>query len=808
MQTCRCRSGSSNAIAKILTAWLVALSVHVGTAQTANATFVSFDIGSTGKAISSIGRTVAGLTAIDSSHVAPFRSGPAGSVLLQDPAWSGFITLGMGVSGAGTKVAGSGIFRSGNSSVARAYVWAGSSASPLAGPDITKSTSGYGISNDGHVVTGQYDYAPALWTDGQYRSLGVISMGSCTGVSESGRVVTGYYSENGVRAFVWSPYSGRTDLPSLTGGLINYSMGLGVSASGRIVVGLSTGPSGTAAVRWTSDGIEELGDLPGGATSSRAFACNGDGSVIVGVGTSANGEEAVVWTPEDHQVRALVNILSEYGAGSAIAGWKLKDAKSVSRDGLTIVGSAIDPQGKGRAYKVKLPPRFLNTIWGVRVKFDYRQGEDVEDFLIAFEGGWLIPRAAMSIEPVSSGGELVVKIADGTPVTFGATSVPTEDLRIAPSLLAEGALALDGTGAGQQVGFNKFFFRSSGTIVKTGSLQKIPITSGQARWNYTPVGSAALLNKSCEAVYALPRTKGENDALGSTTAEMLTTAAAQVHDEGATQNKSSVPPQILYAVAWQESFNSTLGRGWNQFGFTGATGGDPADDLRTGITADGGIGMMQLTGATAILERAPGNQGGCRANGIDVLTHLYRLGSSPNYNIQAGAYVLGKMKKYQVGLDTTVNSGAALEHWTKAIKAYNGTNNAAYVTKVLAFMKTPPYPDHEIEGVVVQNLSATTGYPFSPSKVFDVDFDGVSDFKLATPVVGTNLAKITVVPAPGVLILSVTAKRTSNSSPVSLSLQAGNLYQGALPGAGSTGTFTVRVDVRGQVYEQAVKNTP
>ena len=85
-------------------------------------------------------------------------------------------------------------------------------------------------------------------------------------------------------------------------------------------------------------------DVPGGNFSSGANAVSADGNVIVG---SASGigdpDGAFVWT------RALGMVsLKQYLGHNGIAGldgWHLTDARGISGDGRTIVGTGVNPQG-------------------------------------------------------------------------------------------------------------------------------------------------------------------------------------------------------------------------------------------------------------------------------------------------------------------------------------------------------------------------------------------------------------------------------------------------------------------------------
>ena len=123
-----------------------------------------------------------------------------------------------------------------------------------------------------------------------------------------------------------------TELGDLPGGFTS-SMANGVSADGSVVVGNSHSASGNEAFRWTeSGGMVGLGDLPGGSFGSSAAAVSADGSVVVGTSTSASmtkpaGGEAYLWTEAGGMVG-----LGTLGIDSG--------ATAISADGSIFVGNA------------------------------------------------------------------------------------------------------------------------------------------------------------------------------------------------------------------------------------------------------------------------------------------------------------------------------------------------------------------------------------------------------------------------------------------------------------------------------------
>jgi uncharacterized membrane protein len=80
-------------------------------------------------------------------------------------------------------------------------------------------------------------------------------------------------------------------------GVGDSSLAQGVSADGTIVVGYCNVLADQIAFRWTAiTGFVNIGDLPGGQTSSRANDVSADGSVVVGLSFSTEGRQGFRWT--------------------------------------------------------------------------------------------------------------------------------------------------------------------------------------------------------------------------------------------------------------------------------------------------------------------------------------------------------------------------------------------------------------------------------------------------------------------------------------------------------------------------------
>lgn len=96
-----------------------------------------------------------------------------------------------------------------------------------------------------------------------------------------------------------------------------------------------------------------LGDLPGRTFDSIAYATAGDGSVVVGASDSAAGVRAFIWD-ELHGMRDLKDVLTT-DFGLDLTGWTLIEARAITPDGRTIVGSGFNPLGQQEAWLAHIP---------------------------------------------------------------------------------------------------------------------------------------------------------------------------------------------------------------------------------------------------------------------------------------------------------------------------------------------------------------------------------------------------------------------------------------------------------------------
>ncbi len=184
---------------------------------------------------------------------------------------------------------------------------------------------------------------------GMYANVGDMS-------ADGSVIVGGAESSIGNEAYRWTVDTGMVGLGDLPGGN-DSSYATGISSDGSVVIGASYSDLGREAFRWTEqEGMVSLGQFPGGSKYTEAYAVSADGSVIVGSGQGMGGTydyHAFIWT-EQQGLRLLEDVLiDDYGID--LTGWSIQSATGISANGMTIVGSGINPNGDREAFIAIIP---------------------------------------------------------------------------------------------------------------------------------------------------------------------------------------------------------------------------------------------------------------------------------------------------------------------------------------------------------------------------------------------------------------------------------------------------------------------
>ncbi|MHC4990987.1 MAG: hypothetical protein ACYTGC_08400, partial [Planctomycetota bacterium] len=231
------------------------------------------------------------------------------------------------------------------------------------------AVEGLALSEDGRVVAGQRRQQRGsrawAWLNGRMLDLGTLPDGTpltaAQGVSADGAVIVGSaLSERGSQAFRWSAAS-VAPLGDLAGGA-EFAEATAVSADGRVIVGFSASAFGFEAFRWDEQrGMRGLGGLSDEREIfSYAHAVNGDGTIVVGHAVASHGSsDAFIWDPINGLRSLRDALVHEFGIG--LFGWTLTSAEAISRDGRTIAGNGMNPEGQNEGWVVRLPPTATRT---------------------------------------------------------------------------------------------------------------------------------------------------------------------------------------------------------------------------------------------------------------------------------------------------------------------------------------------------------------------------------------------------------------------------------------------------------------
>lgn len=262
-----------------------------------------------------------------------------------------------GISGNGATVIG--ISSATNNLLAFRWTSAGGMAALSDQYSIPRAASG-----DGSIIVGYVQGVGAVqWRNGIMSSLGALPGSGpnrqAYGVSGDGSVIVGVADEpNGItpRAFRWTASTGMVQLGGLAPG-VDIGGAAAISSNGSWIVGNSFDGVSYQACRWSVEGIQGLGYLPGSnaqtsVTSGKAVSA--DGSRIVGSSVLNGTTTSAIFWDQAHGFRDLKQFLMSQGI-QGLGGWQLWEATGVSADGHTIVGRGRNPIGREEAWIAIIP---------------------------------------------------------------------------------------------------------------------------------------------------------------------------------------------------------------------------------------------------------------------------------------------------------------------------------------------------------------------------------------------------------------------------------------------------------------------
>jgi uncharacterized membrane protein len=253
-----------------------------------------------------------------------------------------------------------------------------------------------GLSGNGHPRLDDLASLEALiWTEADgARGLGPLPDGysdsEAWGVNHDGTVVIGSLYDDtqpprtwiypwAHRSFRWTEGGGYEVLEN-PGDSCEITKAHLISRGGSVVVGRCSPQAGSVpvyptivAVRWTEEGGEHLGWLPGRPAWSVPSAMSARGSVIVGSGLrrfrpiNRTRDVAIVWTEATgwRKIEGLLRAELPRRERERFEGWKLTFAVGVSADGATIVGKGINPWGRLAGWIAHIPSLALDAGLGL-----------------------------------------------------------------------------------------------------------------------------------------------------------------------------------------------------------------------------------------------------------------------------------------------------------------------------------------------------------------------------------------------------------------------------------------------------------
>ncbi len=174
---------------------------------------------------------------------------------------------------------------------------------------------------------------------GSIHDNGISYLSEAHDVSGDGSVIVGFSSSSaGQSAFRYTQAGGMTDLGRLAGDTSNY-IANGISTDGKVIVGKSLE---RGSFMWTEAGGMQL--LAGISSRRSALDTNANGSVIVGFDyLPGSGDTTAMFWLGGVEFNLKDYLIAQ--GNTSVVGWDLRLANGVSDDGLTIVGTGIDPSG-------------------------------------------------------------------------------------------------------------------------------------------------------------------------------------------------------------------------------------------------------------------------------------------------------------------------------------------------------------------------------------------------------------------------------------------------------------------------------
>lgn len=212
----------------------------------------------------------------------------------------------------------------------------------------------------------------AIWTQsGGTQNLGDLSGGlryaNLIGVTNDGSQFVGFASDMLQRPVTWDEDNGFTVLQSVSEGS-GAGSAMNIAHNGGSIVGRLEVDGTLLPAYWDDEGNASTINLWDGYEVGEAVAVSDDGSIIIGTWRetemSSENESLAFIMNAGGDAQPLQDVLmDQYDVN--LDGWTLNQITDITPDGMTMVGTGLNPEGNLEAFKIVIPAPGSIALLGV-----------------------------------------------------------------------------------------------------------------------------------------------------------------------------------------------------------------------------------------------------------------------------------------------------------------------------------------------------------------------------------------------------------------------------------------------------------